>query len=179
MHRTALLKTKEKLQQEVELLKRKLVYDWNIYRHKLRHIKNQRIQFTTDPHFLSTSKTAMKDEQIQYELEIHNATEAILAHRKDKGARGLLRQQVLRKRQQIFETSRPGGSATTAEIYSSNPLHPLETKEEIKMRVRKHRKGKPYVCTFGEKCDDPVFPLSRYCFKHIINVNLLQLITIL
>jgi hypothetical protein len=170
MSQLALEKQKELMSQELEILKRQYVSGWRNYNRQLGHLRDERVNFTTDPKFISIDEFHVNKVDIQHEIKVHNDAESMMAHRRNTGPRTLLRHAVLKKRQQIFETS-------NANRYSRNTtplMGAVETKEERKLRIRRRRRAVPQVCSFGmathERCKDIVVPLTKFCFKHVTQV---------
>jgi len=70
----------------------------------------------------------------------------------------------------VFENVRAAAGLTT-DIYSELPIHPNEGREEAKLRIRRCRKFRPSLCSFGvgtrEKCMDSCVVLTRFCRRHL------------
>ncbi|XP_035700906.1 serine/arginine repetitive matrix protein 2 isoform X2 [Folsomia candida] len=170
MSQRALEEQRKCMLQEMELVKRKFSLGYRQYQQGIQALRSKRVNFTTDPKFLSTNMSGLTPQQIQREVKVHNETTAMMSHRRISGQRCLLRHEVLRRRQAIFEAARPPGPASAGIEFSRWPIHPAETKEEIHLRLRRAKKGKPVLCSFGsghEKCGEKAVQLARFCWKHI------------
>lgn len=178
LSKTALLQQQQLLNQSMDVLKRQYARGWKEYKDGIRALAASRVNFTTNPKLLSTTTSGLTQAQIHSEIKTSQDTAAILAHRRNTGARSLLRRKALEKRQQIF-AGKGGGGEVRASSSSGTGLPPshVETKEEALLSERRKRRSRIFTCAFGmggpthEKCTERAVPLSRFCFKHITQVG--------
>lgn len=161
IYRQKLRRKKQIALRLLELEKLKYRHAWRKYCQEVASLKRRKVNFTTDPKYLSTGRNLearkkVTPSYIQNQIKISNETKAIINHRIDRGPRALLRRQVLNKRKELIKTD------------SS-----LLCKEEMKMRNR--LKLPKLTCCFGAgasaglvKCQEPALPLSRFCTTHIV-----------
>ncbi|XP_035704887.1 uncharacterized protein LOC110842396 isoform X2 [Folsomia candida] len=169
IYQQKLLQKKQILLRLMEIDKLKFKHGWRQYNRQKLELKKQNINFTTDPKFISTSNLqgpmniksrAAFQNFIKDEIKINNETKAIMNHRVDRGPRALLRRQILKKRQRIFEADpdmRARHESKEEAIINSRPRYPT------------------FACSAGSgghaglvRCTQTAMPLSRFCVTHIV-----------